>query len=342
MTAADEGPSTEPAVSARAAETPRRASFGKAISRYFLMREALEEAKAGHFKQTDPGFAAYLSAQRCLEAGLGLGQDVWLKLEGVVLLRHAFPMALTAWQSRQGLGVDEDLPKLWRAFADHPVGKQLTSKLSRTAVQLIEQFVNAHDTFYFASLSEQDLATLGNSLFGLTGEVIRGLAADASALQQLRAIRIFRTLVAPLAVAVLAYVGDWWSDRPVNWALNQPVQLSSAFEPTTYPAQALVNGDTQTLGIHTMSTESPWAQIDLGEVRRIRRVVVFNRRNIRTNSAPLQIDTSVDGSTFERFAYNDASEFLEWTAEGPRTEARYVRLTVPRLSSLQLCEVEVY
>jgi hypothetical protein len=337
----DSGPSCELPPSAEVINKPRRPSIRRVISRYFWMSEEVKRAQVGHFQQTDPGFGQYLSAKRCLEVGQSFGQDVWLKLEGLAILRTALHFALVAWQSRQQLRVENSLPELWRAFANHPCGKRLVAPLTCRQLELVEYFVGARDMLYVASLTKQDCALLGKSLLVLTSEIVKELALEALSVQRLKALRAFRLVFIPLAIVAVVSLGYLWFTRPVNYALNKPVELSSSFLPQVYRAQALVNGDTVNLGIHTMPAESQWAQIDLEAVRKIRRVVVYNRRDLPGNSIPLQIDTSLDGKTFRRFANHD-TEFLDWTAKGRPIRARYVRLTVKRLSSLQLNEVEVY
>jgi hypothetical protein len=341
MTTQDSGSVCDLPPSAKAADKPGRASLSKAIGRYFWMGEAIERARDGHFKQADPGFREYLAASRCLEVSRSLGRDVWLKVEGIAILRLALPFALFAWQSRQQLHVENSLPQLWKAFVNHPYGKRLVAPLTCRQLELVEQFASASDILHVTSLSRQERALLGKSLFVVTSELVKELALAATSVRQLQALRTFRLVIIPPAIVAVVSLGYLWFMRPVNYALNRPVELSSSFLPQTYPAQALVNGDTVNLGIHTMPAESQWAQIDLETVRKIRRVVVYNRRNMPGNSVPLQIDTSLDGKTFKRFSRHDA-EFLEWTAEGRPIRARYVRLTVQRLTSLQLCEVEVF
>jgi hypothetical protein len=342
MATEDLGPSVEQRWAARVAKMFRRMALDGIFGRYFRMSEAIERAQVGYFKQTDPGFGEYLSAKRCLEAGRSLGQDVWLKLEGIAILRHALPFALAAWQSRQRLAADGGgFPQLWRAFADHPCGSTLVAPLPAQAVELVQDFANASDMLYVAALSPQERAILGKSLFALASELVKWLAQETRSVRRLKAMRLCKQVFTPLAVAAVVCAGWFWLTRPINYASKKPVQLSSSFSPDAYPAQALVNGDTKNLGVHTMPTESPWAQIDLGAVRKIRRVVVYNRENIQSNSVPLQIETSVDGKKYERFAHRD-TEFLEWEAKSRPRRARYVRLTVTRLSSLQLNEVEVY
>src|SRR5512147_2642611 len=123
MTAQDPGALPDQIASARGSEVARRESLGGVLRRYFLMRERIERANTDCFKPSDPGYAAYLAAKQCLEAGHSLHPCVWQGLEGLALLRLALPLALTAWASRQGLSVTERLPNLWAQFVDQPYGK---------------------------------------------------------------------------------------------------------------------------------------------------------------------------------------------------------------------------
>ncbi|MBN2307860.1 MAG: discoidin domain-containing protein [Candidatus Hydrogenedentes bacterium] len=106
-------------------------------------------------------------------------------------------------------------------------------------------------------------------------------------------------------------------------------------------------------GFHTASNEQDaWWQVDLGGVRALDRVVVFNRveRDSAARTASLEILVSADGERFERVYAHTGEPFHGVEGGPPLTaafggrdiRARVVRLQVPGRCSFALDEVEVY
>jgi hypothetical protein len=92
----------------------------------------------------------------------------------------------------------------------------------------------------------------------------------------------------------------------------------------------------------TDNDPGPWVEFDLDRPRRVHRVDVTNRPDCCAERAiPLVVETSVDHATWTEVARRDDA-FTKWTAEFPRTPARYVRLRVPRPSLLHLQDVEIH
>lgn len=107
-------------------------------------------------------------------------------------------------------------------------------------------------------------------------------------------------------------------------------------------------------GFHTASKErDPWWQVDLGDVYRIERIVVYNRtdRNTAARTSHLQILVSEGTGTseFHKVYQHDGTTFYG-AREGkplvvrfsPPVRAQIVRLMVPGRCSFALDEVEVF
>jgi hypothetical protein len=95
---------------------------------------------------------------------------------------------------------------------------------------------------------------------------------------------------------------------------------------------------------HSAQVEGASLTIDLGQNRRIKRVLVANRTDCCQERAKgLEILASLDGSHFTLVARDDsAAPFDEWNASlTPRT-ARFVRLRLPRKESFHLSDVRVF
>ena len=107
-------------------------------------------------------------------------------------------------------------------------------------------------------------------------------------------------------------------------------------------------------GFHTASREQdPWWQVDLGEVVRLDRVVIYNRTDAppeRTRHIRILVDEQADGHSFRPVYQHDGVTFHGFKEQSPLVvrfdgrdvTARIVRLQVPGRCSFALDEVEVY
>jgi len=106
-------------------------------------------------------------------------------------------------------------------------------------------------------------------------------------------------------------------------------------------------------GFHTASGETePWWQVDLGAVRKLDRVVIFNRtdRGTARRTRNIRVLLSSDGKEFEVAYQHDGTPFygvkekkaLVVSFRDKDVAARIVRLHIPGRCSFALDEVEVY
>ncbi len=102
-------------------------------------------------------------------------------------------------------------------------------------------------------------------------------------------------------------------------------------------------------GFHTALESDPWWQIDLGAVRPVDRIVVYNRCDHTAGRAVhLAVLFSTCGTDFQLVYRHDGTLFLGQSDGAPLTialggrPARYVRLQVPGNNCLHLDEVEIY
>ncbi len=108
-----------------------------------------------------------------------------------------------------------------------------------------------------------------------------------------------------------------------------------------FPAAGTV-GDHRDFGLffHTAEEESPWVEIDLGELRNIDRVMVENRDDMGAERAlPLVVELGDTARHYHEVARR-VEAFDRWTATFPKQQTRYVRLLVPRRTTLHLKNVE--
>ena len=94
--------------------------------------------------------------------------------------------------------------------------------------------------------------------------------------------------------------------------------------------------------VRTRHEPSPWLEIDLGSVRDLASVEVRNRSDCCGERAlPLLIEARAEQSEPWSLRARRDRPFLDWNADIPATRARYLRLLVPRTSSLELEGVRV-
>ncbi len=105
-----------------------------------------------------------------------------------------------------------------------------------------------------------------------------------------------------------------------------------------------------TYGFHTNIEDNPWWQVDLGESKRLDRIVIFNRcdGNVESRAARLKLLLTDDGKTWREAYQHDGTAFLGHKDGKPLVvpaggaTARFVRLQLPGRQCLHLDEVEVY
>ncbi len=129
-----------------------------------------------------------------------------------------------------------------------------------------------------------------------------------------------------------------------NIALHAPVAASTYYE-GSHEAK-LTNGVLEDVnGQCTEPENRPWLEIDLGHVRALSEVRVFNRSDGWYDSQlPLDISVSKDHASFEQVGHRERlfSQVLPWRLGLHGVEARWVRFQVNRDSQLCLTEAEVY
>lgn len=135
-----------------------------------------------------------------------------------------------------------------------------------------------------------------------------------------------------------------------NLALNRPAQQSSTSEwSKPNDSQGAVDGvKNGSFGFHTNQEKNPWWQVDLGEVKQLTEIRIFNRLDYNPERArTIQVLLSNDGVNWTRVFANDGSIF--GGADGKRLNvpltgkfARFVRLQLYETNYFHLDEVEIY
>jgi hypothetical protein len=168
---------------------------------------------------------------------------------------------------------------------------------------------------------------------------------DPRSLQQVRTARYVRVAIASMAVGLGLFLSARWVAAPRDLALHKPAIASSQW-PGSPPAAGVDNGQIEaSFGVHTKVEEWPWVMIDLGNLRSIREVRVYNRGDAYFDEGlPLVLEFSSDGKTWIEVARRTTpySQSNPWVATTHGSPGRYVRVQVPRHGYIALSEIEVF
>lgn len=136
------------------------------------------------------------------------------------------------------------------------------------------------------------------------------------------------------------------SEKTVNLALGRYASQSSLYDGTSQGAVDGVKvGDR---GFHTLEEQGAWWQVDLGSVRPLTEIVVFNRMDCCAERArTIEVKLSNDGKKWKTVMANKDAVFGGFDGNPLRVavkgnSARYVRLQLAENNFLLLDEVEVY
>lgn len=135
-----------------------------------------------------------------------------------------------------------------------------------------------------------------------------------------------------------------------NLAKNRPAKQSSIYTGSkSSGAQGAVDGvKNGEFGFHTQSEPNPWWQVDLGEVKSLTEIRIFNRLDCCPERArTIQIVLSNDGTNWTRVFTNNGSAFggsdgKPLKVSLKESSARYVRLQLAETNYFHLDEVEIY
>ncbi len=236
-----------------------------------------------------------------------------------------------------------DFGALWAA-ADRQLLLQ-AAEGHQDAVEEIRRAFEHAQPQELAELPPKELRALAGKSC-LFAESLVDLLDDRQATIQRIWIRRAFGLGLVVCAAVLAAIGVTKTldarEHRTNLAQGKSWTASSHFPEfgCTSPAQECA--DSPDYFFHTKEEDDPWFILDLQTVQPISSVRVINRQDCcQERLAPLVVEVSRDQQTWQEVARNE-KEFRSWKASFGRTDARYVKLHVPRRSILHLREVRVF
>jgi len=244
----------------------------------------------------------------------------------VALYRDAIACALTA----QRPGDDrppQDLGALW---ADRAPGELARAAGGTPALDAASRVLFEVPASRSLDITARDAAAVGALAKGLVGD----LDAARNRLDRLLAQRWLRiVLVAGVLLAI--GLGGRRLLRGPDLASGAALRVSSSWAgcASDPPCVALL--------FHTDPEPNPWAELDLGAPKTIRRIEVTNRKDCCSERAVgLIVESSMDRANWTSLGQRD-TDFQTWTLTFKPRVARYVKLRVPRSTAFHLKDVAI-
>lgn len=328
-------------------------SIKNALRQFFFMKERIAEAEQRSAAAGDLGVNHARAARLLLAAAESFEGEADRQFGAVLMLREAAVLAAQGVAERRHLAIStENAGEIWKAVSELTDLEPVLKKQSAAACERLASVVGGGTALDYYGSSAAELSALSQTLLDVVRLLVNQLEGDVLAPRRLRFERLARwtgavLLVATVAAYGMAKVKHLFRPNPTNTgstnvALNKSVKMSSNWRTDLYPPERLVDGDTTQLGCHSERQDNPSVVVDLEGDYYVHRVVVTNRKDgLAEFAVPLIIEVSLDGSSYTEYARQNEN-FAVWTAKGKRTEARYVKLTVPKSTILHLNEIEVY
>jgi hypothetical protein len=302
---------------------------------FFSMRRRLAALRERGFGPSGPGIAESQLALSILRDAHQIGNSAAGHEAALILYRAATRLLMSAELHRRGARVDTPSAELWERARELGIVAEPPS---------VQRALSADQgEAYLAELAPAERAKMLEELRALA----QGLA-DRSFDEATRLPRMLWTRRFRIGVVALFFGGilAWSLFRlvvPRNLALHRPVEVSDREATYGVDPSHVVDGDELNLGFHTGNKKSAHVTIDLGNVMRVKRVVVYNRIDCcQERAVPLEVQLSTDGHEFTTVATREF-RFQQWEATlPPGSRARFVRLEHKAHGAFHLAEIKVF
>jgi hypothetical protein len=314
-----------------------------ALVELFLQKAHLAAAARLAFSSSDPGFGEFELGLAALRDGNQMASSEGGREPALLLLRSAIRLFARAMVLRRGhAGSDAQWAEVWSIATNLPAWPAVQGSLQQAATaQVVDAITN--DEPYLATLSPSARKALLASMTAFAKRLAAPLEHDATLVpriqwkrrRRLGAVSLF--FVALLAWSIVALT------RQQNLASNRPVVVSDRDSTFGVDPMHAVDGDRTNLGFHTTYRADATMTIDLGAVKPLHRVDVYNRVDCcQERAVPLALQVSNDGRQYRTLSHTK-HKFDLWSVPLPSgTSARFVRLLRERTGIFHLSEVEVY
>jgi hypothetical protein len=333
-------------VTAVAPETTATSGPGL-LGRLLWLSQRVSEARESSFRPGQPGYVSFDIARQICDDVVKIGETGKGSWAVLLLDCSAVEMLVRAHLERAGLvsGAGPLTEADWDKARSLPAMESAWGKLAVAHADILKALVGPERDATLAKLEGDERESFATGLHDLVMRLAEPLEYEANRLGRALFARWSRVAVTAIIILVIAGVAGKWISRKIegpNLALHKPVVVSSQYPGQGTDHSLLVDGNHDNLGFHTNSGGQQWALIDLGQVRKIKKVVVYNRADgYEERAVPLKIEVSNDNQNFKVIAERKET-FDKWTAKGLKAEGRYVRLSNTPPNFFHLAEVEIY
>ena len=317
------------------------------LGRTLWASRRVAEARATSFSVGDPGFTWFEMARQIGEDVVKIGESGKASLAVLLLDTAAAELLVRAHLEHAGLPtVGTQLGQSeWDDARTIAVVESACSKLSPAQLAILISICGPDRDATLARQSDGERDRFATALHDFVMRLLEPLEIEANRLGRALFGRWSRVLMAAIVLAVgLGVLGKWVNAKLLgpNIALHCPVTVSSQFGGQGTDHTLLVDGDPDTLGFHTQDGGQQWVVIDLGRVRKISRIVVYNRTDgFEERAVPIKIEVSDDNQNYKQIAERKEN-FDKWTVKHLHSAGRYVRLKNTPPNHFHLGEVEIY
>lgn len=318
------------------------------LSRALWLGPRVAEARATTFDAGKPGFLWYDVARQICDDVVKIGETGKGSWAVLLLDCKSVELLVRAHLARAGLlvGAAPLTEADWTQARALPTVEAAWGKVPLAHTTLLGAMVGPERDATIERLSGEDREAFADSVHELVMRLAEPLEVEANRLGRALFARWARVIVALLVVGgALFWTGNKIASKfaKPNLALHRPVTVSSQFPGQGTDHTLLVDGDHDNLGFHTNADpQGAWVEIDLGEVKKFDKVVVYNRADgFEERAVPIKLEVSKDNVNWTQVAERKET-FDKWTAKHLNAEARYVRLKNTPPNYFHLAEVEVY
>ena len=300
----------------------------------------------GTFASPQPGWIDFEVARTFRDGVVQIRETGDGRLSGLLLERAAATFLVRSHMARAGhaLAASAFSDSDWKQARLVPIIQEALSNLSEAQESSVVESLCQADEYSMCRLTLQQQMTLTAGLRSFVEDLLEPLEIEAHRVNPAWVSKSKRWGIPAIVLLLVVGAIAPWAARlfaKPNIALHRPVEVSSQYPGADTDHSRLVDGNSGTLGFHTLCDGQQFVIIDLGAVRRIHKVVVYNRPGAEERAAPLRLDVSTDHLLFTQVA-SRLDVFDKWVADGLDTYGRYVRLRNPPNNCFHLNEVEVY
>jgi hypothetical protein len=317
------------------------------FSRVLWLGPRVAEARATTFAPSQPGYVWYDVARQICDDVVKIGETGKGSWAVLLLDCRAVELLVRAHLARAGLlsGSAPVTEVDWENAQRLPAVAAAWGRLPVAHTTILSALLGTERDATIEKLAGEEREAFAESVHDLVMRLAEPLEMEANRLGRALFSRWARVLLAVLIVGGAVF----WTGNKIaakfakpNIALHRPVTVSSQFPGQGLDHTLLVDGDHDNLGFHTNIDPQSWVVIDLGEVKKFDKIVVYNRADgFEERAIPLKIEVSNDNVNWKQIAERKET-FDKWTAKHLKAEARYVRLKNTPPNYFHLAEVEIY